>query len=191
MSHAFCLADGTEPNANQQCFKVSNCGCSGSWCQCPQQAKISQKDVASTKSIEGLHTLLFPTDTKVAMLLPSSALLLLQLCQQLECLTVFGNQITDLTFVNNLPKLTELNICATQVHNLSLLTTLPCLRSLSITDMHLEGGNEVDLSVLVSVDMLEEVSFCGSSAVAGGSSDYPRPGQPIPVLYHKRQITRK
>ena len=25
----------------------------------------------------------------------------------------------------------------------------------------------------------------------GGSSDYPRPGQSIPVLYHKRQITRK
>ena len=25
----------------------------------------------------------------------------------------------------------------------------------------------------------------------GRSSDYPRPGQPIPVLYHKRQITRK
>ena len=27
--------------------------------------------------------------------------------------------------------------------------------------------------------------------IPGGSSDYPRPGQQIPVLQHKRQITRK
>ena len=41
--------------------------------------------------------------------------------------------------------------------------------------------------------------FCGGSrglgvvgvVVVGGSSNHPRPGQPIPVLYHKQHITRK
>ena len=56
-----------------------------------------------------------------------------------------------------------------------------------------------DVLKRLSKEMHQALHFRGSSSqmkqlmewADGGSSDYPRPGQQIPVLYHKRQITRK
>ena len=85
----------------------------------------SAADVA--KFVAEAHQALFADDTEWIMPLPSTALLPLQLCQELQSLTVSGAQITDLEFVTKLPKLAELSLDDCQIRDLTPLSTLPSL----------------------------------------------------------------
>jgi hypothetical protein len=155
------------PN-NMWHLHTSNCQCKNS-CNCSYNRldlstfSLQLEDVPSAT---GVAKALFATDTEYIMPLPSAALRPLQLCQQLEILSVCGPAITDLDFVANLPVLAELSVDASQVRDLAPLATLPSLRKLTLTNLNLEGGGEIDLSPLQRVTTLEVACFKGSAAVA-------------------------
>ena len=109
---------------------------------------------------------LFSTDSEVIPQLPPSALAPLQLCRDLQSLSVFGHQITELGFLAKLPELTELSLNNTQIRDLSPLATLPKLRTLRLTHLNLTGGGGVDVSPLASISTLEHVYFTDSPAIS-------------------------
>eukprot|EP01043_Picozoa_sp_COSAG02_P062831 COSAG02_NODE_8765_length_2452_cov_1.354866_1_plen_485_part_01 len=108
------------------------CGCSNdcnhyNTCVATADFKLQLHDVPSAAAVQKLAEHLFDDDTEYIMPLPSAALLPLQLCQALESLTVYGPQITDVEFINELPKLIELSLDKCQIRNLIPLSTLPSL----------------------------------------------------------------
>ena len=96
-------------------------------------------------SAAGVAEKLIATETEWLMPLPSSELGPLLLCRELRSISVTGPQITDLEFLTDLPDLAEVSIHGAKVRDLAPLATLSTLRSLSITDLSLEGGAEVDI----------------------------------------------
>eukprot|EP01043_Picozoa_sp_COSAG02_P006844 COSAG02_NODE_199_length_29529_cov_32.558289_13_plen_444_part_00 len=111
------------------------CGCQDN-CACrhggiaKESLKFKLDDVPSSADVrKAVAEKLFADDTEYLMPLPSAALLPLQLCQELEHLTVSGPQITDLEFIAKLPKLVELSLDKCQIRDLVPLSTLPSLVS--------------------------------------------------------------
>ena len=114
------------------------CGCNSSSCGCqqpsgrgavnPETFSLQLQDVPSSTGMqEAVAQTIFADATEYIMPLPSGALLPLQLCQELESLTVSGPQITDLEFITKLPKLAELSLDKCQIRDLVPLSTLPAL----------------------------------------------------------------
>ena len=109
---------------------------------------------------------LFALATTVIPQLPSAELAPLQLCRELQSISFFGHQITDLKFLAALPELTEITLNNTQIRDLSPLATLPKLRTLRLTHLNLAGGGGIDTSPLAQISTLENVYFTHSQAVA-------------------------
>ena len=146
-----------------------NCGC-GNNCSCNNARvpiadfKLQLQDVASAadvaKALTETNQALFAGDTEYIMPLPSTALLPLQLCQELQSLTVSGAQITDLEFVTKLPKLAELSLDDCQIRDLTPLSTLPSLLRApafySTTHSFLGRYTRIAYTVLVVVSAIQE-----------------------------------
>ena len=139
--------------------------------QCLNSMTWGLQDVAKASSVaSGVQNRLFATDPKTAYLMPmpSAELQPLQLCRDLESITINeqGGLITDLDFLATLPKLAEVSISKPDIRDFEALTTLPAIRKLTLTGLVMPGGGEIDVSPLARITTLEEINFTGSPAIA-------------------------
>ena len=106
----------------------------GGWQLPAADLKMQLQDVASasgvSKDLASISKQLHAAETDWIMPLPSVELMPLQLCQELTSFTVSnecGQLITDLRFLENLPKLVELELNRPHIRDIALLATLPSL----------------------------------------------------------------
>lgn len=88
----------------------------------------SHRDV--TKNLQSITRQLYAANSDWIMPLTSAELKPLQLCQELTSFIVSsecGHLITELTFLENLPKLTHLEMNGPQIRDVGSLATLPSL----------------------------------------------------------------
>ena len=124
---------------------------------------------STSTAIQNLASALWATDTEVIMPMPSPLLEPLQLCTKLVSFTVpaeHGSLITDLNFLRGLPRLETLVLSGPKIRDFDQLATLPSLRTLTVTNLALDGGGEVDVTPLVAITTLQSIDFTNSPAVA-------------------------